>query len=805
MPALRYAFRSLLKSPGYTLIALATLALGIGVNTSMFSVVDALLFRSAPYPDAEHVVQLMATTRNDQNVRSFSEQEIREIRPTAEAFSSLTATNYTVATLVEPGRPPERLQCVSFSSGMADTFGVQPLLGRPFAADEFEQGHNQVTLLSESLWRVRFGADPNIIGRTLRLDGEAVTVIGVMPAQFEYRMYWGNVMLWRPLNFTPDQLNLRGYRQFSLIGRLKPGSTIDTVAAQLSALAANQEKNFPQDYPGLRYKALPLHVAAMDDVGRSISWMLLGLAGFVLLIACANLANLQLARATSSVRDLAIRAALGASPGRLIRQQLTECVLLSLTGGILGIFVALWLNRLLERSILIDGVPSFKAPMNATVLVATLGLSLITGLLFGVVPALLASRTDVNAALKSQGRGSTVGRHQHRLRHALIVGEIALALVLLGGAAIMNRGFAKMLERQTGWDTSHVLTAILPIPESRYSTAEKRVEFFRRLELKLVDIPGVDHAALATSLPLFNYTSDREVFLEAPGAAGARTNPVASHVMITPDYFAAMGITVLEGRTFSPDLKPDGPQQILINESLARQFWPKESALGKRLGAIDKNQTVWREVIGVVRDVEPAASITNPATRFAVYRPLNQEPWSYVNVVLRSENPGTLGQAIRRAIAEIDPDLAADRVGTVRQFVDSTQHNIVVVGQMLVGFAALGLVLAAVGLYGVISNLVAQRTTEFGIRLALGARPVDVLGNVLNRGLRLSLLGLAIGLIGACGFGKFLSATMPRLASVDPVALGGVSLLLFAVALLACWFPARRATKVDPMIALRAE
>jgi predicted permease len=801
---MRHAFRSLVKSPGYTVIALVTLALGIGVNTSMFSVVDALLFHTAPYPESERVVQLTATTRNGE-IRRFSEQEIREIRPQADFFSSLTAVDFNVFTLAEPGRPAERLQGVSFSSGMMDTFRVQPLLGRPFTAEEFEQGKNQVVLLSENLWRSRFAANPNIAGRTIRLDGETVTIVGVMPAEFDYPLYWGNVVVWRPLNFTSDQLKLRSYRQFSLIGRLAPGVSIERAAPQLTALAATQEKDLPQEYPGLRYKIQHLPETTLDSISVGISWMLLGLAGFVLLIACANLANLQLARATGSVRDFAIRAALGASRSRLIAQQLTECVMLSLLGGGLGFIVALWLNSLLENSILIAGAPGFKASMDGGVLLASLLISLLTGVIFGVVPALFASRTDVVSALKSQSRGSTAGRGHHRMRHALIIGEVALALVLLGGAATMNRGFAKTLARDTGWDTSRVLTAILPIPETRYESAEKRIALYDRLENKLAALPGVEQVALATSLPLFNYTSDRQVFLDAPTAEGQVQNPVASHVMITPDYFAAMGIPLLEGRTFSRDLKADGPQYILVNKSLAQQFWPDESPIGKRLGSVDQGATVFREVIGVVRDVEPAAIVSNPSVRFAVYRPLVQEPWSYVNIVVRSENPSSLADPLRRAISELDPDLAVDGVATVRQFVDRTQHNLVVIGRMLIGFAALGLVLAAVGLYGVISHIVAQRTSEFGIRLALGAQPGDILRNVLVRGIWLTGIGLVIGLVGAVGLGRFLSTIMPRLTTSDPIGLAAVVMLLFVVTLLACWFPARRATKVDPLIALRAE
>jgi len=801
---MKYAFRSLLNAPGYTLVALVTLALGIGVNTSMFSVVDTLLFRSAPFPESESIVMLQASTRGG-DTRVFSDQEIREIRPQAAGFASLTTVGYPFYALAEPGRPAERVRGLVFSADMLETFRIQPLLGRAFLPEEFEPGRNQVILLTESFWLARFGGDRSVIGRTLRLDGELVTIIGVMPARFDYKMLWGNVSIIRPLNFTKDQSLYRGYRAFSLIGRLKPGVTAASAVTPLATVAADQEKAFPQDYAGLRYRAVMLHETAMDDVGRNISWMLLGLAGFVLLICCANLANLQLARATASAREFAIRAALGASRIRLVVQQLTECILLSIGGGLLGVTVALWINNLLERSILIDGARGLDLSLDLKILSLTLLIALLTGILFGVVPALFASRSDVNATLKSQSRGATSGRGHNLMRHALIIGEVALALVLLGGAAIMNRGFDRMLQRNPGWDTDRLLIGFLPMPEGRYDNGEKRVAFYRRLEDKLAALPGVESVALTNSLPLFNYQAGSQIFKDAPSSGAEGATPTAPGALVTPGYFATLGIPILEGRNFLADVKPDSAPQVLVNEALARHFWPGESAVGKRLGMMENNQVVWREVIGVTGHVEMAANITDPASKLQFYRPLVQEPWSFVNIAVRSANPAALADSMRRAVAEVDPDLAVDQVGTVQQFINRAQHNLVVVGRMLTGFAALGLVLAGVGLYGVISHLVAQRTGEFGIRLALGATPRDILSDVLLRGIRLAGIGLAIGLVGAWGLGRFLASFMPRLAASDPLAVAGTAGILFAIALLACWFPAKRATKVDPLVALRTE
>lgn len=801
---MRFAFRALVKSPGYSLVALLTLALGIGVNTSMFSVVDALLFRSAPYPDADEIAMLVAKTRTGET-RAFSDQEIQEIRPRADGFSSLTTLGFTFYAMSEPGRLAERVRGITLSADMMATFRVAPLLGREFTPEEFTPGKNQVVLLTESFWQTRFGGDRGVLGRTLRLDSETVTIVGVMPARFDYKMFWGNVAVIRPLNFTKDQSQYRGYRAFLLLGRLRPGVTPATISAQLAPVAADQEKAFPQDYAGRSYRAMPLHEAVMDSVGRSISWMLLGLSGFVLLICCANLANLQLARATASAREFAIRAALGASRARLVWQQLNECLLLAVGGGLLGIVVALWVNGLLERSVLIDGAPTLRVPLDAPVLAITLVVSLVTGALFGIVPALLASRHDVNSALKAQSRGSTADRSHHFLRNGLIVGEVALALVLLGGAAVMNRGFSRLLLRPTGWDTDRILTGSLPLPENRYDNGEKRIAFYRQLEDKLAALPGVERAALGNSLPLFNFASTIPVFVDAPAAGAEGGSPVAVTALVTPGYFATLGIPLLDGRDFAADLKTDGPRQVVVNEALARRFWPGRSAVGQRLGLTENNETVWREVIGVVGNVEMAANISQPDTVLQFYRPLVQEPWSFVTLAIRSPQPAALADSIRRAVAEVDPDLAVDQVGSIREFVRRTQHNLIIVGHMLTGFALLGLILAAVGLYGVISHVVAQRTGEFGIRLALGATPRDVLNDVLRRGLSLAAVGLVVGLAGAWGLERFLASIMGRLAGSDPLALVMVAMVLLGVALVACWLPARRATKVDPLVALRSE
>ncbi len=805
---MKFAFRSLLKTPGFTVIALITLALGIGVNTSMFSLIDALLFSNAPFPEAERLVSLRRHTRGGQD-NNFSEIEQREVREKTTAFLSLTTFAQDFSAVAEPGQPAERLNGILADANMFDTFRVQPQIGRPFTAEETQPGKDQVVLLAYSFWQERYGGDPSVIGRVLRIDGNPHTIIGVMPANFEYRFFWGDSTFWRPLAFTPDQRNNRSNRPFVLTGRLKPGVTAQQVGAELGPLAAAQQKDFPQDYAGLRYEALPLHEAVMDQESRKISWMLVSLSGFVLLIACANLANLQLARATVSVRDFAIRAALGASRTRLIGQQLVECILLSTVGGGLGLLVALWINSLLQANIIIGDTggrtSQLELPISLEVLLLTIAASALTGVIFGIVPAWLASRTDVVAALKAQSRGSTSGRGHHHMRHALVVAEVMLALVLLGGAGMMHRGFDRLLGQDPGWDTARVLGGVFPMPEHRYETPEKRIEFFRSIERRLGALPGVENVALATSLPLWHYGNVRQITTDALNGSDPATLPRASTVMITAGYFDTLGIKLIEGRKIPPDVKAGDAEQVVVNDALAKQLWPGRSALGQRIGLINNGETKWAEVIGVVRTAHSAASFTNPPTLMHVYRSVVHEPWSWIRFAVRSANPGALVESVRRAVAEVDADLPADQVLTVEQFVGRTQHNLVVVAKLLGGFALLGLVLAAVGLYGVISNIVAQRTGEFGIRLALGAKPADVLKLVLGRGLFLTVVGLLLGAAGAYVLGQFLASVMPRMIATDFATLGGTAILLFVVAAVACWLPARRATKVDPLVALRAE
>ena len=805
---LRYTFRALAKTPGFTAIALLTLALGIGVNTAMYSVVRAFLLAPAPYPEADRLVRVYRTSPQSKTW-PHSAPDLEDLRKQNRSFASLAAFQWWSFSLSQPGQPPERLHGIVASADFFATIGMQPALGRAFTADEQQPGRDQVVVLTDSLWRARFGADPSIVGRTIRVDGASQTVVGVMPPGFSYPLFWGKLDAIRPLVLVADWQHDRGTHWLGAIARLKPGITLAQAQTEASGIAASLVREYRDSNSGTSLRLLPLHETAMDDAGRDVTWLTLALAGLVLLIACANLANLQLARIAGRARDFAVRAALGASRAQLMRQILIESVLLALAGGSLGVLLAVWLDDFLSRGLDLAGGTAIAIPLDWSVLIFALLVSFATGLLSGLVPAWLAARADVNTALKSQARGSTGDRSRHRVRHALIVTEIAVTVVLLAGAAFFIRGLQRFAARNPGWQAEGLIAGTVTLPGTlstdRYVKVETRLQFYERAQRLLSALPGVEHASLSSSLPIYSYNSSRNFAIEGRPDAPKGQEPLAANALVTPDFFETIGLQLTAGHMFPDRIRPDGPRVVLINEAMARQFWPNESAVGKRIGDPDPNDRNWSEIIGVVRDVGFVANIGVQDTPYQVYRPLVQEPWGYIAIALRAKNPASLAEPLRRAIATIDPDLPIADLRTVGQAVDDAQRNFKVANQLLAGFALLGLVVSAVGLYGVLSTLVAQRTQEFGIRLALGAQTVDVLWLVLGRSAWLAALGAALGLVGAGVLIYVLSRLMPGLPGFDPLVLAGIVVVLFGVALGACFLPARRATRVDPLVALRSE
>ena len=809
---LRLALRLFTKSPGFTAVVLLTLALGIGVNTSMYTLVDALFFRTVPFPEPNQLLSIFSTSQQNQR-DLFSAAEVDEMRAQTagpgKAFASITMYGYWDDVLAEPNRPAERFLSVDASVDFFATFRVQPILGRAFTAAEEVPGRNRVAILSYHLWQSRFGGDPEVVGRSVRLNAEQVTIIGVMPANFVAPLFFGPVDLWRPITIPPFIVEARSHRFFNVIGRLNPAVTPAQALAQLTPVGAHWAKDYPELSKDRGFNLMAPHKAAMDNTGQFIVWLLFGLGAAVLLVACANIANLQLARATANVKDLAIRSALGASRARLILYQLTQSLVLSVVGGGCGVVVAMWLNAIFGHAIRLgngESATTLDLPMNARVLLAAFVVSLFTGLLFGLLPAWFASRSDAGSLLKQQTRGSSSGRGPRFMRHALIVGEVAVALTLLGAASIMIRGLDGLLKRDTGWDTGRVLAANIHLPEqSTYTSDDSRRLAIEKLSRRIALIPGAEHTAVASSAPLFGYSKVVPIQIAGQTSDDPKMQPNAGYTLIASDYFATLGIPLLDGRLFPPELKAGDAPVVIINETMARHFWPGKSAIGQRIGDRDGEKVVWREVIGVVRDIQFVLNITNPPTMYQVYKPLVNEPWGYLFLLVRGPAPASFKNEISRAVSDIDPDVAVQEMYTIPEASDRFNHNLVVINDTLAGFALLGLVLAAVGLYGVISYLVAQRTNEFGIRLALGASPGNVLRLVMGHGILLTGIGLVIGLAGAYALNRVLGSSLPRVADSDPLALLTTAAALFVVALLACYFPARRATKVDPLQSLRAE
>lgn len=810
MTSLRIAFRSLLKTPGFTLIALLTLALGIGVNTSMYTLVDVLLFRSVPFEQPESMRSILGTNPQGQR-EGFSFEQLRQMREQTvgpdRAFAAITTYAYWNNTLADPDRPAERLLSVDATADFFPTYRVQPFMGRAYTAEEQVPGRNQVAILSHQVWQTRFGADPNIIGRSIRLNAEQVEVIGVMPASFVAPLFFGPVDLWRPMTVPQHIVQDDNNRFFQAIGRLNPNVTAEQAHAQLEPVITRWAEEHPQTSKDHGLRLVRPHESAMDETSRFIIWFMFAVGVIVLLIACANIANLQLARATANAKDLAIRSALGASRARLIVHQLTECMMLACGGGVAGVIVALWMNRLFGAAIRLgNSGETLELPVNATVLAVAFVATLFTGLAFGLLPAWFASRGNVVETLKQQTRGSTSGGAARFMRHALIVGQVACTLALLCGAGVMIRGLDQLLERGKGWDTDRVLFANIHLPEqSTYDTPEKRVAVTENLIRRLQQIPGAEATGICTSPPTFGFSKVNPVQVDGMTSDDPNQQPVAGFTMIASDYLKTIGLPLLQGREFPVDLKADHPGVVIINEAMARHFWPNDNALGKRIGERQGDQVNWREVIGIVPDIEFAVNIGAPPSLFQVYKPFVHEAWGYMHLVVRGQNPARFKNDVRQVVKDVDPDVAVQDMFTVAEAEDRFLHNLFTINRTIGGFALLGLVLAAVGLYGVISNLVAQRTAEFGIRLALGARPGNVLNLVLGTGVRLTVVGLLIGALLAAVVVYLLNNTMPQMAAFDAGTPAVIAVVLFAVAMFACWWPARRATKVDPLTALRTE
>ncbi len=790
---LRYSLRTLWKRPGFALIAVAVLALGIGANTAIFSVVNAVLLRPLPYTDPARLVMLWENDTQEGNDRN----------PVAPAnFADWQKQNGVCAELayyaqpagvnVTSGGEPERLIGAGVAPNIFTLLGAQPLRGRTFSASE---AAGTEVVISYGLWQRRFGGAPNVIGQHLTLDGDSFDVVGVMPPQFqlpeESELWWAN------LNGSLTTMRARHFLR--VLGRLKSGVTLAQARADFATIARQLEQQYPDTNAGYGVNVITLQDQFVGSV-RPALLVLLGAVAFVLLIACANVANLLLVRAAARQREMAIRAALGAGRLRLVRQLLTESMLLALTGGAAGLLLALWGVDLLA------GLGAASIPraehigVDGRVLGFTFLMTLLTGLIFGLVPAWAASKTDVQEALKEGGRGAT-GRRG--LRGLLVVSELACALVLLTGAGLMIKSFLRLQAVAPGFDPGHVLTMQLSLPESKYAAAPQVAAFYGQLVERVAALPGVRAAGAISRLPLAGDRSTSGLLVEGRPSAAGQQEEVHFRV-VTSDYFRALNIPLRAGRELGERDKPDAPQVVLINETMAHKYWPGADPIGKRVKLGPNAQGDWIAIAGVVGDVRNFGLDIDAKPE--VYAPYQQSPQGRMRLVLRvNGDPLSLVPAVRAAVRSLDPELPFSQVATMEQLLARSvaQRRLSVV--LLGVFAGTALLLAALGLYGVMAYTVTQRTHEIGLRMALGAQAADVLRLILKQGLALAVIGVGVGLVAALALTRVLASLLYGVSTTDPLTFVGVPLLLIMVALIACYIPARRATKVDPMVALRYE
>jgi len=797
---LKYAARSLRRSPGFVIAAVATLALGIGANSAIFSVVNAVLLRPLPYPDPDRLV--LVWERNvprHQETNVVNPQNYLDWNDRSKSFSGLALLVWSQLTFT--GDSPEIIQGRAVTANFFDVMGVPLAMGRGFTQAEALPGGPSVIVLSDGLWRRRFGADRGVVGRSVPIAGGTALVLGVAPPALG-PMPWGQEQYWEPFRIDPND-RTRGGRYALVVGRLLPGVSRERAQAEMSSIAASLEQEYPAFNTGWSANVVQLKDQVVGSSRRALL-LLLGAVSMVLLIACANVGNLMLSRATGRQREVAIRTALGASRARLVRQALLESVLLSAIGGAVGLLLAVWAIDLLvsagPRSI-----PRLsEIGVDPRVFAVTAGISLLVGILFGLPAALGEAHADLTASLKGESPRATATASTTRFRGALVVAQMSLALVLLAGAGLLIRSLQRLSSVDPGFDPESVLTVSVDLPEATYGDATRQGAFFDQLRDRVSQLHGVTGVGAVNFLPLTAPGSATSIHLIGRPEPAPGQEPIADIRYADAGYFTTMRIPLRRGRSPNAADGPKAPPVVLINETMARQFWPNEDPIGQRL-KID----MWKpddvvEIIGVVGDLHPNTLDDN--IRPMIYYPLSQEPSRSLTMVIRHANgPTGLAGQIRAAVREIDRGVPLTDVATMNERLNQSMADRRYPMLLLAGFAALAVILAAVGIYGVLSYTVGQRTREIGVRMALGARRGDVLRMVLGSGLRLTLLGVVVGAVGAAVAGRALGRLLYGITPTDPVTFGAVALLLTVIATIACYLPARRATRVDPMVALRAE
>lgn len=801
---IRYASRGLLKHPGFAIISILTLALGIGANTAIFSVVNTVVLAPLPFPEQKQLVRLGQGGRGQQDVErgSFSLPDYKDLQAQTQTLSYVSAFLNSGAVLRAEGLQDERVFGADVSAEFFDVLGVKPQLGRVFTSAEDKPGNN-VVVISHRLWQRRFGGASDVIGRPLRMGASTATVVGVMPSSFEYPFRSDPIDYWEPLNYRPlpgsDQRDNRSYR---VIGRMKPGVTLETARAELDAISRRLEQQYPNADTGVVMSAAGLGEDLVRDT-RPALLILLGAVSFVLLIACANVANLLLARAAARQKEIALKTALGASRWRIVRQLLIESLMLSLVGGSLGLLLAVWLSRLL---VLFgpDNIPRMnQVQLDPRVLGFTFVLSVITGIAFGLVPALQVSTPNVTGWLKESTRGSSGGPRKNLARSVLVISEVALSFMLLVGAGLLLKSFVRLLQTDPGFDPHQVVTLDIPLSRQRYDTPEKQVQFFDQLIAKTKTIQGVQSAGIVNNLPLGSNVDELSFNVAGRAPYPLGSAPTAHYTVVTPGYFDALKISLRRGRLFTDTDRQETPPVMLVSESFVSSYFANEDPIGLRI--VFDQQTPPIQIVGVVEDARRTAIEKRAEPEF--YVPFAQAPIRRMNLVARSSGPSSaaLIASLRAAVLEMDRDQLIWQTRTLDQLVDasvaSRRFNLWLLGS----FAGVALILALLGIYGVMTYSVRQRTHELGIRLALGARTPDVLRLVIGNGMFLAVVGVVLGLAGALGLTRLMATLLFEVKPTDVLTYSAVAIGLLLVALAACYLPARRATKVDPLVALRYE
>ncbi|MDX6613048.1 MAG: hypothetical protein QOD75_2234 [Blastocatellia bacterium] len=794
---IRYGIRGFIKRPGFTVIALIALALGIGANTAIFSLVNAVLLRPLPFAEPSRLIWVFGNIRNGGNRASVAPLDYLDFRQQNTTFEQFAASfSVPLPVNLTGSGEPERLSAAGVTGNYFQALGVKPILGRAFEIENEQPAQNQVAVISYALWQKRFGGDQTIVGKKLTLDGKTSEVIGVMPQEFSFPQ---TAELWVPINFDRGpEMKQRKAHFLRPVGLLKPGVTMAQAQADTDAIARRLEEQYPATNTGWNLRLVPLQEQLVGKI-RPTLFILFGAVGFVLLIACANVANLLLVRAAARDREIALRTALGAGRLRIVRQMITESVLLALGGGALGALLAVWGVELLVK-LSPGSIPSTaNVKIDLTVLAFTLALSVCTGVLFGLAPALRTMKLNLNDALKEGGRSGD-GSGRNRIRSVLVVIESAVAVVLLIGAGLLIRSFMRLQNTNPGFDAHNVLTMRVDLSREKYPKPEKAGAFFAQLQDRVAGLPGVESVGLITELPLSGQPNDMPFTVEGRPPLGPDQSLGSDFRRVNHQYFNSLRIPLLRGRNFTEQEAQQAARVVIISDLLAQEVFPNEEPLGKRLVMSWGDQAY--EIIGIVGDIRHRAMESDPLP--AMYLPTIQTPW--MNLVIRTNgDPGSLAPAVRREVQTIDPDQPVAAVRTMDQWMDvsvaDSRYRTLLLGLL----ALVALLLAATGIYGVMAYSVTQRTHEIGVRMALGAKRFDVLRLVVRQGMILVVLGVALGVAGAFVLTRVLATLLFGVTAKDPLTFVAVAALLTLVALVACYIPARRATKVDPLVALRYE